>query len=177
MCAFPPGKELWHVSSRTLVSRSVCRQATPPSTTLQGQWVPPSAAFGSWTARDINGLLGMWQSSYGVFGSSSKITEISSFTPDRTETTAPLLASAGEILRLCCSNQAEVWGELSARCDGVCQSRDGFQAHGRQGKGAKHSVICRHYLYSVFIIGTYHAGAFAYMPEGPIANPLAQPLG
>lgn len=173
MCAFSPEKGLWHVPSRI----SVSRQATSPSTILEGQWVPPSAAFGSWTTRDINGLLGMWQSSYGFFGSSSKVTEIPSFTPDGTERTAPLLGSTGEIFRLCCSNQAKVWGELSARCDGGCQSRNGFQTHERQEKGAKHSMMCKPYMVSVFTMGTYHAGAFAYMPEGPIASPPAQPLG
>lgn len=85
------------------------------------------------------------------FGSSSTVTEISSSTPAGIEATAALLASTGEIFGLCCSNQAKVWGELSARCDGVCQSRDGFQTQERQGKGAKHSVMCKHYMYSVFI--------------------------
>ncbi|XP_071298665.1 interleukin-13 receptor subunit alpha-2 isoform X4 [Agelaius tricolor] len=74
-----------------------------------------------WTAQDTNGLLGMWQSSYGVFASSSTVTETSSFTPAGIETTAALLANTGELFGLCCSNQAKVWGELSARCDGVCQ--------------------------------------------------------
>lgn len=30
---------------------------------LEGQWVPPSAAFGSWTTQDITSLQGVWQGS------------------------------------------------------------------------------------------------------------------
>lgn len=65
MCTFPPGKGLWCVPNRTLASRSVGGQSTPPSKTLEGQWVPPSAAFGSWTAGDINGLLGHSRAAMG----------------------------------------------------------------------------------------------------------------
>lgn len=59
--------------------------------TLDGQWVPPSAALGSLTTWDINGLLGRWQSSYGFFGSSSTATEVASFTPAGIEAAATLL--------------------------------------------------------------------------------------
>ncbi|XP_064525790.1 interleukin-13 receptor subunit alpha-2-like isoform X1 [Pseudopipra pipra] len=118
--------------------------------TPEGQRVPSSAGFSSWTAWDINGR---WQSSYGVFGSSSTVTEISSFTPDGIETTALLFASTGELFRCCCSNQAKDWEELSARCDGVCQSRGGFQTHQRQGKEAKHNMMCKPYMHLVFIMG------------------------
>jgi len=34
-----------------------------PEPTPEGQWVPPSAALGTW---EITGLLGRWKRSYGV---------------------------------------------------------------------------------------------------------------
>lgn len=117
-CAFPPGKGC-----------GMCQAGLQLPGVFAGKQHPPAQPWRSvgaskchiWTAQDTNGLLGMWQSSYGFFGSSSTVTDISSFTPAGIETTMALLASTGELFGLCCSNQAEVWGELSARCDGVCQ--------------------------------------------------------